>query len=115
MLLSLRRVIALQFNDIVEIYRATMVADEYGSHRNWASPKRIVSTTAVVLPVKSTESNDPDRELTEVTVSIYLRPVDVNAHDRLKVNGQWFEVLGEPVTWAGRTASYMRITGKRVV
>lgn len=91
-----------------------MVQDEYGSHRNWNSPRRIVSSPAIVLPVASKESKDPDRELTEVTVSIYLRPVDVNANDRLKANGQWFEVKGEPIVWKGRTASYMRITARRV-
>lgn len=106
----------MQFNDLIDIYRASLVADDWGSHRNWDSPRRIVSgAAAVVLPVRSEEVDDPDRELTEVTVNIYLRPVDVKASDRLKVNGVWYEVKGEPVTWVGRTASYMRINARRLV
>lgn len=103
------------FNDLVDIYRATMIQDSYGSHRNWTTPRRIISSPAIVLPVGSRESKDPNRELSEITVNIYLRPVDVRASDRVKVNGVWFEVTGEPIQWNGRTASYMRITARRVV
>jgi hypothetical protein len=110
----MRVAINMQFNDIVDGYRAKLVEDEYGTHRNWAAPSRIFSANAVVLPTKSTESDNPDRELTEVTVSIYLKPVSITAHDRLKVNGVWYEVRGEPVTWKGRTASYMRINARRI-
>jgi len=110
------------FNDIIDIYRASFVEDGFGKHRDWSSPKRIVSAPAIVLPVARaafidrSESRDPDRELSEVSIHIYLRPVDVRHTDRVQVNsGDMYEVFGNPITWKGRTASYMRITAKRVI
>lgn len=110
------------FNDIVDIYRASFVEDGFGKHRDWGASKRIVSSPAIVLPVAKaaftdrSESRDPDRELAEINIHIYLRPVDVKHSDRVRVNsGDMYEVFGVPITWKGRTASYMRITAKRVV
>jgi hypothetical protein len=104
----------MRFSDIIEVYRATVVNDEYGSHRNWKTPRRIISTTGVVIPQWSSEPGDIDRELSEISVDIYLKPVDVKASDRVKVNGTFYEVYGSPITWKGRTAQYMRIRARRV-
>lgn len=104
----------MRFSDIVEVYRATAIEDGYGTHRNWDSPKRTISTTGVVIPQWSNEPDDVTRELSEISVDIYLKPVDVKATDRVKVNGTWYEVYGTPITWKGRTAQYMRIRARRV-
>lgn len=104
----------MRFNDIVEVYRATPVTDVYGTHRNWDNPRRIISTTGVVIPQWSREPKDVDRELSEISVDIYLKPVDVKAYDRVRVNGVYYEVYGVPIVWAGRTAQYMRIRARRV-
>lgn len=104
----------MRFNDIIEVYRATVVNDAYGSHRNWNAPRRIISTTGVVIPQWSNEPGDVDREMTEISVDIYLKPVDVQASDRVKVNGVFYEVYGHPITWKGRTAEYMRIRARRI-
>src|SRR5690606_2528003 len=100
----------MRFNDIIEVYRADVIDDDYGSHRNWDNPRRIISSTAAIaMPSWSKEPFDIDRELSEISVNIYLRPVDVRPSDRVRVNGTWYEVYGQPITWKGRTATYMRI------
>lgn len=104
----------MRFSDIIEVYRAKVTNDDYGSHRNWVTPQRIISTTGVVIPQWSSEPSDIDRELSEISVDVYLRPVDVKASDRVKVNGVWYQVYGTPIVWKGRTASYMRIRARRV-
>lgn len=104
----------MRFSDIIEVYRANVVSDSYGSHRNWVNPRRIISTTGVVIPQWSSEPKDVDREAAKISVDIYLRPVDVKASDRVKVNGIFYEVYGEPITWKGSTKSYMRIRARRV-
>ena len=108
----------MRFSDIIEVYRANVIADDYGSHRNWNNPRRIISTTGVVIPQWSSEphgkNDDFDRELSEISVDIYLKPVDVKSSDRVKVNGTLYEVYGSPITWKGRTASYMRIRARRI-
>lgn len=104
----------MRFSDIIEVYRATVVADDYGSHRNWTNPRRIISTTGVVIPQWSSEPDDINREVSEISVDVYLKPVDVRASDRVKVNGVWYEVYGTPIIWKGRTAKYMRIRSRRV-
>jgi len=108
----------MRFNDIIEVYRATVVTDEYGSHRDWVNPRRIISTTGVVIPQWSNEPDDVNRDINKeislISVDIYLKPVDVKATDRVRVNSTWYEVYGTPITWKGRTASYMRIRARRV-
>ncbi|MEU1881887.1 head-tail adaptor protein [Streptosporangium sp. NPDC020072] len=104
----------MQFNDVVDVFRAELVTDAFGSHRSWDSPRRIASVPAIVLPSSSTEANDPDREAYEVTVNVYVRPADVKHTDRVRISGAWYEVQGPPITWRGRTASYMRITARRI-
>lgn len=111
---SLSRGADLRFNDIAEVYRANTVTTDYGIRRDWDSPRRIVSSPAIVLPMWSSEVSDPDREVSEISIHIYLKPVDVKASDRVKTGGVWYEVYGTPITWTGRTASYMRITARRV-
>lgn len=104
----------MRFNDIIDVYRATVITDDYGTRRNWSTPKRTISTTGVVIPQWSNEPDDVSRELSEISVDIYLKPVDVKASDRVKVNGVFYEVYGTPITWKGRTAQYMRIRARRV-
>lgn len=104
----------MRFNDVVEVYRATLVTTDYGTRRDWTNPRRTISSPAIVLPMWSTEDKDIDRELSEISIHVYLKPVDVKASDRVKVNGEWFEVYGTPITWKGRSAAYMRITARKV-
>lgn len=104
----------MRFNDIIEVYRANITTDDYGVHRNWVNPRRIISTTGVIIPQWSNEASSVDRELSEISVDIYLKPVDVKASDRVKVNGTFYEVYGVPISWRGRTASYMRIRARRI-
>ncbi|GAA2665229.1 phage head completion protein [Nonomuraea recticatena] len=101
------------FSDTVTVYRAPVVDDAYGSSRDWEHASELGTFPAIVLPATSTEADDPDRETTTLTVSVYLRPTDVQATDRLTYEGRWFEVVGEPITWKGRTASYMRVRARR--
>lgn len=112
---SPQRVRDLRFNDIIDVYRGTLVPSDYGQRRDWETPRRIISSPGIVLPVWSGEKDDIDRELSEISVHIYLKPTDIKASDRVRVNGgDWYEVYAQPIVWKGRTASYMRITARRV-
>jgi hypothetical protein len=114
----------MQFRDTVEIYRATPIVGDYGSHRDWENPELIASSRCIIiqassnenttLPLFSAERHDIDRELSFTNINIYLRPVDCKSSDRVLANGVMYEVFGEPVTWRGQTATYMRITARRV-
>lgn len=101
------------FNEIVDVFRAEWVTDAYGHRRDWAGARRVASVPAVVLPVSSSEEH-MDRETVTTRIHIYIRPVDVKASDRVRVNNLTYEVRGNPITWKGRTASYMRITAEAV-
>lgn len=125
----------MRFNDVIEIYRAPVLDTGYGTRRDWNNPILILSSPASVLPKWSNENSDVSRELSEIQVNIYCKPVDVTASDRVRVVStakpffgapffstpvnasppRWFEVFSTPIVWSGRTASYMRITARQVV
>ncbi|MEO3857481.1 hypothetical protein [Acrocarpospora sp. B8E8] len=98
---------------MASVLRAELVADAYGHRRDWVNAAVVVSVPCVVLPAASREA-ELDRETTVTTFHVYCKAADVLATDRLLLDGLACEVIGEPVRWAGRTATFMKITARTV-
>lgn len=86
----------MQYNRIVELWRAPLIEDAYGTKRDWANAVRVVSKPASFQPVYVTEA-DVDRETTYSIWNVYMWPVDAEATDRALIDDEWYEMDGEPM------------------
>ncbi|GAB3213318.1 hypothetical protein GCM10027294_43750 [Marinactinospora endophytica] len=90
----------------VTVVRPQIVPDAHGNRstdaKNWATSSRSGPWPACVQPSgqQPTDSREDDRggrERTTTTVSVYLdETVDVRATDGVEIDGQLYQVLGDP-------------------
>ena len=104
------------WNKLIEVWRAPLVSDAYGQYRDWDRAMRVLSAPASVQPLNSEEAVAfGERETTVTRRKVYLRRFDVESHDRLLIDGEWWEVYGEPFTWAyPALTQYTRLIVRRV-
>jgi hypothetical protein len=109
------------YNRLIEIWRAPLVEDSYGRHRDWDNAARIASVPASFQPYRPLmwSHEDPlDRDTTNSRYKLYTRIVmDVEPTDRVLVDGEWWEIDGDPGIWdlplnaANMKLNLRRITG----
>ena len=89
-------------NDSVEVLRAPVVEDDYHSQvRNWDAAVVALTGLASVQPGFSTE-NPNDRQTTVTTwrlISADAVLFDIEPTDRIRWQGNVFEVDSEPMLW----------------
>lgn len=97
----------------IERLRPTTVTDRYGNTvaDDWTTPDVQAITGAVWAPVTNSENNELGRQGVVIGWRFYLTDVDVDIEptDRVRWNGDDYEVEGEPARYAHP------ITGRRVV
>jgi hypothetical protein len=86
--------------------RATAVEDPYADEdtaEDWSTPAETALTTLV--PAEPRPSQEPVQDARNAITSgftLYLpQGSDVTAHDRMRVRGVVYDVLGEPSVWSG--------------
>ena len=83
-------------NKIVEIWRAALIEDPvYGDSRDWTHATRVASIPGSFQPAYVSQS-DVDRETTFSIWNVYIKIVDVQATDRVLIDGNWYQMDGEP-------------------
>jgi hypothetical protein len=92
-------------NKIVDIWRAPLVDDgAYGTKRDWTARVLVASLPASVQPILSirmaSEEKNVDRETVTTKQRVYVRWRDVLSTDRVLIDGEWWEVWGDPEDWA---------------
>jgi hypothetical protein len=105
------------FTDTIAVYRAPLIADEYGSHRDWDNATVVFSGLGAALPYRRTYTPDRAvRETSRLRITVYLQghPV-IDSADRLLVRGEWFLVDGEAWTWTLGTRSFVELDATRVI
>lgn len=105
------------FNDAVNVLRAPLSADAYGSHRDWDQAVTVwAGTGALLLYRRPFEARSAERETTRTRATLYLvGSVPLDSADRLLVNGVQWEADGAPWPWRlGASRRYTQIDVKRV-
>lgn len=90
------------YNKVVEVWRAPVIEDPYGKHRDWANAVRVAALPASVQPPSPKLTSEElllDRETTIGRLRVFIRRTDVESTDRLLVDGDWWEVHGDPGDW----------------
>lgn len=107
----------MRFNKLVEIWRAPLIEDAYGSKRDWPNAVRVASVPGSVQPYQDSEQAI-DRETTKTLQRVYLRPLgmDIESTDRVLVDGLWYEVDGVPRDWSEfrQKTRHLRLIIRRV-
>lgn len=109
------------FNKIIEVWRAPLVIDAYGKTRDWGNANRIASVPASFQPYRPltwTKEDVINRDTTVTRYKLYTRIIfDIEPTDRVKVDGEWWEIDGDPGIWdvplrtANMKLELRRITG----
>ncbi|MFF1908626.1 hypothetical protein [Kitasatospora sp. NPDC058218] len=90
------------------------MADAYTRRRNWGQAVTVWTGRASVQPYRSTNPAEPERETTTETLTVFL-PVGavVDSADRIVLQGQVYDVQGEPAVWQAGALSHIRLTAWR--
>lgn len=109
------------FNKIIEVWRAPLVEDAYGQKRDWTAKTRVASIPASVQPILSirmaSEEKNVDRETVTTKQRVYFRWHDVLSTDRVLIDGEWWEIWGDPEDWAApitMTLGHVRVLVRKV-
>lgn len=101
------------FNKIVTAYRAPLVSTGYGERRDWGSAE-IVFSGPGSLQYRSTDEQPIDSEIADTEATIYLRTGDFEKGDRVLVDGEFWEVVGEPLSRELFRLRYVKVYVRRV-
>lgn len=94
------------WRDSIDVLRAPLITDEYGTpsaERDWAHQTTTTYATCSVQPLASTEY-DLGREATTVRWRVFGPPgMDIRSGDRLLFNGETYEADGDGQAWPSAT------------
>lgn len=103
----------------VTILRPATITDRYGD--SIPDPNSSHATTTEVLgwlsQTDATEPTGPGRALVTLTTEILFLPsgTDIEAHDRVEIDGQLYDVDGEPrAAWSPRGEHHIEANLRRV-
>jgi hypothetical protein len=103
-------------NDPVEVWRAPLIKDAYGQHRDWDQAVKVWGGIGAALPYR--RSYKPDaavRETSRTRITVYLPGhIDFDSADRLLIRGEWWEADGEAWPWRLGARQFSEIDAKRV-
>ncbi|AEW94040.1 MULTISPECIES: hypothetical protein [Streptomycetaceae] len=103
------------FNDHIAVWRAPLISDPYGQHRDWSKAALVWSGLGAALPYRRTYRPEPTRETSRSRITVYLPgAVPYDAADRLLINGLWWVSDGESWSWKLGARRYTQIDAKRV-
>lgn len=100
----------------VEVWRAPKAENAYTSHYDWDQAVKVWQGTASVQPDKTFETFTPARDAVMERVTLFLPlTASVEATDRVRVRGAWFDVDGEPKRLTQTSRRHTRITVWRAI
>jgi head-tail adaptor len=105
------------FTDPVEVWRTTADSQNaYTSRKDWDQAVKLWDGLGSVQPDKAYESYTPNRSVSQERRSVFLPlDVDVTATDRLKLEGHWFEIDGEPRHHTQTSRRHIKLTAWRAL
>ncbi|QCX75709.1 hypothetical protein C9F11_10145 [Streptomyces sp. YIM 121038] len=100
----------------VEVWRAPTMETAYTSRRDWDQAVMVWSGLASVQPASTHEDPSPARDVSQERLRLYLPLSAVVEHtDRLRIEGRWYEVEGEPERHSQTSRRHTRLTLWRCV
>lgn len=94
---------AMIYNKLVEIWRAPLIKDSYGKHRDWDNAERVASFPASFQPYRALQWTSEDNNNRDTVVTRYKlitkTIMEVEPTDRVFVDNEWWEIDGDPGVW----------------
>lgn len=98
--------------DTAVVLRLEGTLDEYGNLEQSYAP--VGSPIKVRLDIDATSEDTSDRETTQLTGKVFTRSSDIEAADLLSINGEAWEVRGEPIPrFSPASLHHLEITVRR--
>ncbi|WP_371665985.1 hypothetical protein OG306_33190 [Streptomyces sp. NBC_01241] len=89
-----------QWDELVEVYRASDIEGSYTVKKDWGHPVLVLSSRASVQPHRNFEVRSPERDLAQERLHVYVPYTEaIDDQDRVKWRGLWYEVDGPPDLW----------------
>ncbi|MEV3860716.1 hypothetical protein AB0J38_41205 [Streptomyces sp. NPDC050095] len=104
------------FNDLIEVHRALLVLDDYGSHRDWENPTVVWSGLGAAVPyARVAKADNPNRETSTSRITCYLPgDITVDSADRLLFQGRFWALEGQAWKWRLGSRRYTMLAAKEV-
>ncbi|MFI0553419.1 hypothetical protein [Streptomyces scabiei] len=104
------------FNDRITVYRAPLVADDYGKHRDWANQTVVWSGMGAGVPYRRAWKADAaSRETALNRATCYLPgDVQIDSSDRISFQGNTWAPEGAAWKWKLGSRQYTMIDLKMV-
>ncbi|WP_435270923.1 hypothetical protein [Streptomyces sp. 1222.5] len=104
------------FNDHITVYRAQLVTDDYGKHRDWDNQVTVWTGLGAGVPYRRAwKADEASRETALNRATLYLPgDVDVDSADRIEFQGNTWHPEGEAWKWSLGSRRYTMLNVRMV-